>query len=60
MAADESKDKGSWAIGGCTMIGVGVGLIYLQTNALWMVASILIGIGAGLVLASLLSSFRKS
>ena len=42
------------------MIGVGVGLIYLQTNALWMVASILIGIGAGLVLASLLSAFRKS
>lgn len=58
--AVETKDKGSWAIGGCTMIGVGVGLVYLQTNALWMVASILIGIGAGLVLASLLSAFRKS
>ena len=58
--ASESKDKGSWAIGGCTLIGLGVGLVFLQTNVLWMVASLLIGIGAGLVLASLLSAPRKS
>lgn len=55
----ESKDKGSWAIGGCTLIGIGVGLIYLRTNVIWMVAFILIGIGAGLVLASLFSALRK-
>ena len=42
------------------MIGVGVGLIYLQTNALWMVASILIGIGVGLVMASVFAAFQKS
>lgn len=47
--ASESKDKGSWAIGGCTLIGLGVGLVYLQANVLWFVASILIGIGAGLL-----------
>jgi len=41
------------------MIGIGVGLIYLQTNVIWMVAFILIGIGAGLVLASLFSALRK-
>ena len=58
--ANESRDKGSWAIGGCTLIGVGVGLIYLQTNALWMVASILIGIGVGLVMASVFAAFQKS
>jgi len=58
--ATQSRDKGSWAIGGCTLIGVGVGLIYLQTNVLWMMASILIGIGVGLVLASVFSAFQKS
>ena len=57
--ATDLKDKGSWAIGGCTMIGLGVGLVYLQTNALWFVAALLIGIGAGLVLAALFSALRK-
>ncbi len=55
----ESTDKSSWAIGGCTLIGIGVGLVYLQTNVLWFVASILIGIGVGLLLSSLLSGLRK-
>lgn len=58
--ASESKDKGSWAIGGCTLIGLGVGLVYLQANVLWFVASILIGIGAGLLVSALLSSLRKN
>lgn len=50
------KDKSSWAIGGCTLIGIGVGFIFLQTNILWFVAAILIGIGAGLLISSLLSA----
>ncbi|MBT8120206.1 MAG: hypothetical protein KJN89_10865 [Gammaproteobacteria bacterium] len=49
------NDRGSWVIGGTTMIGVGVGLIFLKTSALIFVASILIGIGAGLVLAPFVS-----
>lgn len=57
--ASESKDMATWAIGGCTLIGLGVGLVYLQTNVLWFVASILIGIGTGLLLSSLLSGLRK-
>lgn len=52
--ADTLKDKSSLAIGGCTLIGVGVGLALLQTNVLWMVASILIGIGVGLLISSLM------
>ena len=44
-------DKGSWVIGGATLIGLGVGLIFLKTSALYFVASIVIGIGAGLVIA---------
>lgn len=54
--AENSRDKSSWAIGGCTLIGIGVGFIFLQTHILWFVASILIGIGAGLVLGSYLSA----
>jgi hypothetical protein len=49
------NDRSSWVIGGTTLIGVGVGLIFLKTSALLFVASILIGIGAGLVIASLIS-----
>ena len=52
---NKTTDKSSWAIGGMTMIGVGVGLIFVQTSAILMAASILIGIGLGLVLSSILS-----
>ena len=48
-------DRGSWAVGGGTLVGVGVGFIFLQKSALFFVASILIGIGAGLVIAALIS-----
>jgi hypothetical protein len=48
-------DKSSWAIGGMTLIGIGVGFIFLQTSALLFVASILIGIGLGLVIAPIIS-----
>lgn len=51
----KENDKSSWAIGGMTLIGLGVGFIFLQTSPLLMVASILIGIGIGLVITSILS-----
>ena len=54
----DSSDKGMWVIGGTTLIGLGVGLIYLRTDVLIFVASLVIGIGAGLVIASVLSSFK--
>jgi len=47
----KSVDKSAWVIGGTTLIGVGTGLIFLKTSALFFVASILIGIGLGLVIA---------
>jgi len=50
------SDKSSWVIGGMTLLGIGVGLIFLQTSALLFVASILIGIGLGIVIAAILSS----
>jgi len=56
---NKKDDKSSWAIGGTTLIGIGVGFIFLRTSALLFVASILIGIGLGLVIASIISS-KKS
>ena len=52
---NKKNDKSTWVIGGTTLIGVGVGFIFLKTSALIFVASILIGIGVGLVIASLIS-----
>jgi cyanate permease len=51
----KKNDKSTWVIGGTTLIGIGVGFIFLQESALFFVASILIGIGVGLVITSLIS-----
>ena len=56
---DNKSDKGSWAIGGTTLMGVGVGLIFLKTSVLFFVASILIGIGSGLLIASFISRVKE-
>ncbi|MBW1769261.1 MAG: hypothetical protein JRJ65_19720 [Deltaproteobacteria bacterium] len=56
---DNKSDKSSWAIGGTTLIGVGVGLIFLKTSVIFFVASILIGIGSGLVIASFISRVKE-
>jgi hypothetical protein len=53
---DKRNDKSTWVIGGTTLMGIGVGLIFLQTSALLLVASTLIGIGLGLVLVPIVSS----
>ena len=51
----KKNDKSAWIIGGTTLIGIGVGFIFLQQSALLFVASILIGIGVGVVIAPLAS-----
>jgi len=56
---NKKDDKSTWVIGGTTLIGIGVGFIFLTTSALLFVASILIGIGIGLVITSLISSKNR-
>ena len=56
---NKKDDKSSWVIGGTTLIGIGVGFIFLRTSPLLFVASILIGIGAGLEIASLISTIVR-
>jgi hypothetical protein len=53
--ADKKDDLNSYVIGGTTLIGIGVGFIFLRTSALLFVASIMIGIGLGLVIAPIIS-----
>ena len=53
------SDKSSWAIGGTTLIGIGIGLIFLKTSVLFFVASILIGIGSGLVIVPFISRKKE-
>lgn len=60
MNKKEKKDeKSGWIIGGTTCIGIGVGFIFLHISALLFVACIMIGIGAGLVLASIFPGSRS-
>lgn len=47
----KKTDKSSWAIAGSTLIGLGIGFIFLKTSALIFIACILIGLGLGLVIA---------
>jgi len=55
MTANGNRfDRGSWAVGGGTLVGLGVGFIFIQTSVFAFIASLLIGIGAGLLIASLL------
>ena len=56
---NKKADKSPWAIGGMTLIGIGVGLVFLETSALLFVSSILIGIGLGIVVASIISSKNR-
>ncbi len=55
----KKEDKSVWAIGGTTIIGVGVGLIFAQTSPILLVASILIGVGLGLVITPIISNIKK-
>jgi F0F1-type ATP synthase assembly protein I len=42
---------GSWAIGGTTMIGIGIGFVFLHASPLLFTASVMVGIGSGLLIA---------
>jgi hypothetical protein len=52
---DIKDDKSTWAIGGGVLIGIGVGFFFLRESALEFVACVLIGLGLGLVITTLVS-----
>jgi hypothetical protein len=53
---DKKDDKSTWAIGGGVLVGIGVGLFFLQTSALAFLGSILAGLGLSLVVTAIISS----
>lgn len=53
---EKKVDKGSWAIGGGLLIGLGVGFFFLERSALAFVGAMISGLGIGLVVAALISS----
>lgn len=53
--ANMLDDRGSYAIGGGTMIGLGVGFFFLRESPLYFVGCLLLGIGLGLMVAAILS-----
>jgi hypothetical protein len=50
--------KSTWAIGGTTLLGLGVGFILLPISALLFVASLMIGIGVGVLMMPFISRGR--
>jgi hypothetical protein len=54
--ANEKDDKSTWAIGGGLLLGLGVGLFFLQVSALAFVGSIIGGLGLGLLVTSIVGS----
>ncbi len=49
------KNKSNWAIGGGTLLGLGMGMIFVQHSALAFVGCLIAGIGIGLIIAAILS-----
>ena len=56
---DKSFDRRSWAIGGTTLIGLGIGFVFLQRSVFLFLACLLSGIGLGLVIAALIPGRRS-
>lgn len=54
---DRKDDKSTWATGGGVLIGIGVGFFFLQASVLAFVGSILAGLGLGLIVTAILSSW---
>ena len=52
-------DKSSWAIGGGILMGIGVGFFFLRENPLVFVGCILLGLGIGLIITSVISNKKR-
>ena len=50
------EDKSNWAIGGGILAGLGAGFFFLHQSALMFVGAMLLGLGIGLIITSVLSS----
>jgi len=53
-ANDKKFDRSGWAVGGGTMISIGVGFFLLSISVFYFIGSILGGIGLGLIVGALI------
>ncbi|MFC2027727.1 hypothetical protein ACFLU3_03460 [Chloroflexota bacterium] len=56
---NRKDDKSTWAIGGGLLAGLGVGFFFLPESALVFVGCMLLGLGLGLVITSILSRKKE-
>jgi hypothetical protein len=52
---NKQTDRSTWATGGGVILGLGVGLFFLQHSALAFVGSLLGGLGLGLIITAIIS-----
>jgi len=53
--SNKKDDKSTWAIGGGIIMGVGAGFFFLPGYPMAFVGCILLGLGLGLIMTSLIS-----
>jgi len=56
---NKKDDRSTWAIGGGLLLGIGIGFFFLKESALAFVGSIIIGLGLGLMITSIISSLKQ-
>jgi hypothetical protein len=56
---NRDDDKGTRAIGGGVLMGIGVGFFFLHQSPLFFVGSILAGLGFGLLVTSVMSAMKR-
>jgi hypothetical protein len=56
---NKKDDRSTWAIGGGFLLGMGVGFFFLKESALAFVGSMLIGLGLGLMITSIISRVKQ-
>jgi hypothetical protein len=57
---EKTEDKSTWATGGGVILGIGVGFFFLHQSPLFFVGCIMVGLGVGLTITSIISSVRKN
>ena len=57
--SNRNEDRSTWAIGGGVLIGLGAGFFFLQQSVLIFVGCLILGLGLGLMVTTILSA-RKN
>ena len=50
----KKEDRRDYAIGGGVILGIGVGFFFLSASPLYFVGSLMVGLGLGLIISSIM------